>query len=68
MNPEIKKPVTLGVDLGGTKCATALVDARGHVLSTHNYPTHPEKGADRIIDDVAACKVALRELVSECIK
>jgi len=55
MNPKAERPMTLGVDLGGTKVETALVDARGKILSSHRYPTQAEKGADRIIADVVAC-------------
>lgn len=39
---------------------TALVDASGKILSSHRYPTNPEKGARRIIDDVVTC-------VEECL-
>jgi len=49
MNARVKKPLTLGVDLGGTKVETALVDSQGNIVSSHRHPTHPEKGADRII-------------------
>lgn len=55
MNHKAKKPLTLGVDLGGTKVAAALVDASGNILSSHRHLTHPDKGAERIIDDIAAC-------------
>lgn len=55
MRQKVTKPLTLGVDLGGTKVETALVDASGQILSSHRYPTHPEKGARRIIDDIVAC-------------
>jgi len=60
MRQKIKKLLTLGVDLGGTKVETALVDKSGKILSSHRYPTHPEKGARRIIDDIVAC-------VEECL-
>jgi glucokinase len=55
MSPEFEKPLTLGVDLGGTKVETALVDSGGHILSSHRYSTHPEKGVQGIINDIAAC-------------
>jgi glucokinase len=60
MKQKIKKFLVLGVDLGGTKVETALVDASGKILSSHRYPTNPEKGARRIIDDVVTC-------VEECL-
>ncbi len=39
---------------------TALVDKNGKILSSHRYPTNPEKGAQRIIDDIVIC-------VEECL-
>ncbi len=60
MQQKIKKILALGVDLGGTKVETALVDKSGKILSSHRYPTNPEKGARRIIDDVVTC-------VEECL-
>ena len=47
--------LTLGVDLGGTKVATALVDADGKILAEDTYPTRPERGPDAIIVDIAKC-------------
>ena len=60
MQQKIKKFLALGVDLGGTKVETALVDKSGKILSSHRYPTNSEKGARRIIDDVVIC-------VQECL-
>lgn len=31
--------LTLGVDLGGTKVKTALVDAEGRIMASHLHPT-----------------------------
>jgi glucokinase len=56
----MKKPLALGVDLGGTKVKTALVDKNGKILSSHRYPTNPEKGSRSIIDDIVIC-------VEECL-
>lgn len=44
--------VTLGVDLGGTKIETALVDAAGRIVASHRHPTHLEKGPNGVIADV----------------
>lgn len=52
MNRRTRKSLTLGVDLGGTKIEVALVDSQGKILSSHRYPTNPEKGADGIVDDI----------------
>ncbi|MCW3997580.1 MAG: ROK family protein [Candidatus Bathyarchaeota archaeon] len=50
-----KNLVTLGVDLGGTKVKTAMVDIQGRILYSHKNLTHPEKGPDQIIMDMIAC-------------
>ena len=47
--------VTLGVDLGGTKVETALVDAAGRIVASRRQPTNPEKGPDAVIADIVAC-------------
>lgn len=46
---------TLGVDLGGTKVETALVDGVGHVLASHRRSTNPQKGAEAVVEDVVTC-------------
>jgi len=51
----LKKPFTFGVDLGGTKIETVLVDATGFVLSRERHPTNPEKGAEGVIADIVSC-------------
>jgi glucokinase len=43
--------VTVGVDLGGTKCLGALVDETGHVVDEMRLPT--PVGGDAIIDAIA---------------
>jgi glucokinase len=55
MRQRIKNPLVLGVDLGGTKIEIALLDFEGQILSSHRYPTSPEKGAEGIITDIIAC-------------
>jgi predicted NBD/HSP70 family sugar kinase len=40
---------TLGVDLGGTKVETALVDAAGLIVASHRRPTNATKGADAVV-------------------
>jgi len=52
--------ITLGIDLGGTKVATALVDATGHILASHRRLTYPEQGSEGVIADIVAC-------VNECL-
>ncbi|UCD73162.1 MAG: ROK family protein [Candidatus Bathyarchaeota archaeon] len=52
MGRRTKTPLTMGIDLGGTKVRIALVDSQGKVLHSLNYPTKPEKKADEIINDI----------------
>ena len=47
--------LTLGIDLGGTKVETSLVDPAGHIISSHRSPTQPEKGPDGVITDIIKC-------------
>jgi glucokinase len=51
---KVAKP-TLGVDLGGTKVKTALVDAEGHIVADHRQPTDPAQGPDGVIADIVTC-------------
>lgn len=51
---------TLGIDIGGTKVESSLVDASGTVLTSHRHPTRADHGAGRVIDDIVAC-------VDECL-
>jgi glucokinase len=47
--------MTIGVDVGGTKIETALVDGAGRTVVSRRQPTNPEKGADAVIADIVAC-------------
>jgi glucokinase len=49
---KMDKPLTLGVDLGGTKVNVGLVDAAGRLLSAHKSLIHPEKEPERVIADI----------------
>ncbi len=44
--------LSIGVDIGGTKIAFALVDEQGHVLATHRLPTQPAEGINSILDHI----------------
>ena len=48
-----KGPLTIGVDLGATKIAGALVDHRGAILAEANDLTHAAEGAPAVIDRIA---------------
>jgi glucokinase len=52
MKQSAAKPITIGVDLGGTKVDMALIDAEGRILSDNRYPTTPDKGSEGIIADL----------------
>lgn len=52
MKQSAAKPLTIGMDLGGTKVSMALVDARGQILSDNRYPTNPDKGSEGIVADL----------------
>lgn len=45
--------VTLGIDIGGTKIESALVDASGTVQTRHRDPTDADQGAGQGVDDLA---------------
>lgn len=47
--------LTLGVDLGGTKVLTALVDGEGRIFASHRRVTDARRGATAVIDDVVDC-------------
>jgi len=54
MGQKINEPLTLGVDLGGTKVNVALVDATGRILSAHKSLIHSEKEPESVIADILA--------------
>ena len=45
--------LAIGVDIGGTKIAFALVNRRGEVLAEHRLPTLPSEGAEAVFGRVA---------------
>lgn len=47
-----KRPLSLGVDLGGTKIEVALVDASGSIMASHRGLTHLENGPEGVIADI----------------
>jgi glucokinase len=54
------EPLAVGVDVGGTKIAAALVDTAGTVLAEHVSPTGVTDGVNAIIDRIAASIEAVR--------
>ena len=47
-----ERPFTIGVDLGGTKIKTAVVDSQGYIVSTSKRPTNPHEGPETIIHKI----------------
>ncbi len=43
----------IGVDMGGTKILSAVIDAEGHILGTAKVPTKADRGASKVIDRIA---------------
>ena len=43
----------IGIDVGATKIAAALVGPAGEVVDTRHRPTHPERGSEAVLDDIA---------------
>ncbi len=54
--------LTLGVDLGGTKVRTALVDPEGNIVFSHQHPTNRTGGYKGVISDIVSC---VRNCLSE---
>ena len=50
----VEMPVTVGVDLGGTKIEVALVDAEGRILESSRRATDAESGAESILAELTA--------------
>lgn len=44
----------LGLDIGGTKCAILVGNARGEVVARKEWPSRPERGPDAMIADFLA--------------
>lgn len=49
----MKDRLAIGVDIGGTKIAFALVNEDGQVLAEHRLPTLADEGAEAVFDRVA---------------
>jgi glucokinase len=62
MAPIGKNINTLGIDIGGTKIETALIDASGNIISSHYQLMGPSKTPDIIIADIIeSAKVCLKK-------
>ncbi|NBW94713.1 MAG: ROK family protein, partial [Bacteroidetes bacterium] len=45
--------LALGIDLGGTSIKAGLVSEREGLIREHSVITEAEKGADRVLDQIA---------------
>lgn len=45
----------IGVDLGGTNIAVGVVDEQYRIAAAAHTPTHPERGAEAVVEDIANC-------------
>ena len=62
MNSDGKNLLTLGVDIGGTKIDSALVDASGKIIASHYRLIDPDKDPDKVISDIGdSLESCLRE-------
>jgi glucokinase len=43
---------TMGIDLGGTKVETGLIDSNGKIIFSRKFPTKSYEGTERIISDI----------------
>ncbi len=43
----------IGVDMGGTKILSAVIDAEGNILATAKVPTKADRGVSEVIDRIA---------------
>jgi len=52
---------SIGIDLGGTNIAAGLVDDQYHIIEKMSIPTHSERSAEEIIDDMAKLSMKLAD-------
>lgn len=62
----MEKPLTLGVDLGGTKISVGLVDQKGRLLAVHKSMFYNSKKPDEVIVDIqTGANICLKEAGAE---
>jgi glucokinase len=54
MRTSAEPTYAIGVDLGGTKTETALVDAEGQIAGRQRTPTEAAKGPDHVIETIVS--------------
>jgi glucokinase len=58
---KIMADYAIGIDVGGTKIAGALVDRTGHVSARVRYPTHAQEGTSAVLERIVSCIRELQE-------
>jgi glucokinase len=62
MKPKSNDVYTIGVDIGGTKIDTALVDAAGNILTSYYRYIDPNKDPDKAMADVIeSARICIQE-------
>jgi glucokinase len=53
--------VRIGVDIGGTKIAVAMIQSNGSILTYKKFPTRVKDGPEAIVDDIVGAIVELKK-------
>ncbi|MBA2729089.1 MAG: ROK family protein, partial [Parachlamydiaceae bacterium] len=56
---------SIGIDLGGTKIAAAMVGPHGEISHEKVVPTNANEGAEAIVDKIASLIVELRNAAKD---
>jgi len=54
MKEKTSKKFVIGVDLGGTKILSAIVDKKGNIIHSVNIPTEAASGKEKVIQNITA--------------
>lgn len=66
MVQKISEPITLGIDLGGTKVNLVLIDSTGRLLHSYKSLIPVSKKPDRVIEEIlAGIDVCLKKIVQQ---
>lgn len=61
----MSQPLAIGIDVGGTKIAAALVTSAGEVMAAKRLPSQPEKGYAAVVDVIIQAIESLLEMTPE---
>jgi glucokinase len=68
MRQSSQEPLTIGIDLGGSKVEAALIDGKGQILLSNRYATNPQRGSRSIISDVIGAVDGFKEQAEQGIQ